>query len=105
MLRLPIAVGYRPAPAVCRRFVARKIVTQPPDLPLLLFDDNVPRIPLRRSLLQNGAYATQQAHAVVVSAPSTKTYIPSREFFPGSGKQRLRALFQSPRSWAIASGL
>ena len=33
--------------------VARQIVAQPPDLPILLLDDNVPRIPLSRGLLQN----------------------------------------------------
>ena len=37
--------------------VARQIVTQSPELPVLLLDDNVPRILLGRSFVQNGAYA------------------------------------------------
>ena len=37
--------------------VARQIVTQSPELPVLLLDDNVPRVLLGRSFVQNGAYA------------------------------------------------
>ena len=37
--------------------VARQIVTQSPDLPVLLLDDNVPRVLLGWGLLQDGAYA------------------------------------------------
>ena len=57
--------------------VARQLVTQSRDLPVLLLDDNVPRIPLGRGLFQDGAYAAQQAHAPLLSAPRTKTFTPN----------------------------
>ena len=60
---------------------ARQIVTQPPDLPVLLLDDNVPRVLLGRSLLQDRAYAAQQAHAPFLSARHARTFTPSRGFF------------------------
>ena len=37
--------------------VARQIVTQSLDLPVLLLDDNVPRVLFGRRFVQNGAYA------------------------------------------------
>ena len=43
---------------------ARQIVAQSPDLPVLLLDDNVPRVLFGRSFVQNRAYAAQQAHAL-----------------------------------------
>ena len=57
--------------------VPRQFVTQSCDLPLLLLDDNVPRVPLGWGLLQDRAYAAQQAHAVLLSAPRIKTFTPN----------------------------
>ena len=57
--------------------VARQLVTQSRDLPVLLLDDNVPRVPLGRGLFQDGAYAAQQAHALLLSAQRTKTFTPN----------------------------
>ena len=54
----PLDPALQAAVLTVYAFVARQIVTQPPDLPVLLLDDNVPRVLLRRGLLQNGAYAT-----------------------------------------------
>ena len=64
-------------------FVARQFVTQSRDLSVLLLDDNVPRILLRRTLVQNGADAAQQAHAPFLSARRTKTFTPTRGFPAG----------------------
>ena len=61
--------------------VARQFVTQSRELPVLLLDDNVPSIPLRRGLVQDGEYAAQQAHASFLSAPRIKTFTP-RGFLP-----------------------
>ena len=57
--------------------VARQFVTQSRDFPVLLLDDNVPRIPLGWGLFQDGAYAAQQAHAPLLSAPRSKTFTPN----------------------------
>ena len=65
-------------------FVARQIVTESLDLPVLLLDDNVPRVLFRWSLVQNRAYAAQQAHAPFLSARRTRTFTPSRRFFAGT---------------------
>ena len=64
-------------------FVARQFVTQSRDLSVLLLDDNVPRILLRRTFVQNGADAAQQAHAPFLSARRTKTFTPTRGFPAG----------------------
>ena len=64
-------------------FVARQFVAQPPDLPVLLLDDNVPRIPLRRGFAQNGAYTAQQVHVALVSAPRTKPLPHQADLSPG----------------------
>ena len=64
-------------------FVARQFVAQPPDLPVLLLDDNALRIPLRRGFAQNGAYTAQQVHVALVSAPRTKPLPHHAELSPG----------------------
>jgi len=61
--------------------VARQIVSQSPDLPVLLLDDNVARVLLGWGLLQDGAYAAQQAHARLLSAPRSKTFTPDTRIF------------------------
>ena len=67
--------------------VARQIVTQFLDLPVLLLDDNVPRVLFGRRFVQDGAYAAQQAHVPFLSAWRTRTFTPSRGFFrPGPAK-------------------
>ncbi len=84
-------------------FVARQFVTQSRDLSVLLLDDNVPRILLRRTLVQNGADAAQQAHAPFLSAQRTKTFTPTRGFPAGDPVNEDRSLEHrrsvcSPRS-------
>ncbi len=56
--------------------VARHLVTQSRDFPVLLLDDNVARVPLGRGLFQDGAYAAQRAHAPSLSAPRIKPFTP-----------------------------
>ena len=65
-------------------FVARQFVAQPPDLPVLLLNDNVPRILLRRGFAQNGAYTAQQVHVALVSAPRTKPLPHHADLSPGT---------------------
>ena len=78
--------------------VARQFVTQSPDLPVLLLDDNVPRIPLGRGLFQDGAYAAQQAHAPFLSAPRIKTFTPNTRIFPRTPLNEDDSLGAGPRS-------
>ena len=64
--------------------VARQVVAQSPDLPVLLLDDNVPRVLLGRGSVQDGEYAVRQAHAHLLSARRIKTITRTRGFLAGT---------------------
>ena len=68
----PLDPTLQAAVLTMHALVARQFVTQSRDFPVLLLDDNVPRIPLGWGLFQDGAYAAQQAHAPFLSAPRSK---------------------------------
>ena len=73
----PLDLTLQAAVLTMHALVARQFVTQSRDFPVLLLDDNVPRIPLGWGLFQDGAYAAQQAHAPLLSAPRSKTFTPN----------------------------
>ena len=76
----PLDLTLQAAVLTMHALVVRQLITQSRDFPVLLLDDNVPRIPLGWGLFQDGAYAAQQAHAPFLSAPRSKTFTPTRGF-------------------------
>ena len=80
----PLDLTLQAAVLTVYALAARQVVAQSPDLPVLLLDDNVPRVLFGRSFVQNRAYAAQQAHAPFLSARRTRTFTPSRRFSTGT---------------------
>ena len=78
-----VVLTMHAAVLVVHVFVARQFVTQSRDLPVLLLDDNVPRIPLGRGLVQDGEYAAQQAHARLYRHGASKPLPQHADFSPG----------------------
>ena len=77
----PLDLALQAAVLTVDALAARRVVAQPSDLPVLLLDDNVPRVLFGRSFVQNRAYAAQQARASFLYPGRTRTFTPHVDLF------------------------